>query len=247
MNPTPVIPATPTATKTPPRWISWIWSWVVLFVVAPIAYSEPQESVLNVSVTGKMQIGCMLTIIVESKCNELLQTPTVIFDGAKVEMEGDGQSKFVGYVTTESSGVKLYSAYNTCRRITGKSTIKGVSIGKSVDFMDPAVIPGSSIRVVNVIKLRLTRSTASNTKINYIYDLCLDPFDHIDAEVVLPTSGARSDLLPGSSQVPTLETKRIIDSTGMNPDGWTGWARYVNISWSADCESFLNAVQPKIW
>jgi hypothetical protein len=213
-----------------------------------MAYSLPQEAVLNISITGKMQIGCMLTIIAESKCNELLQTPTVIFDGAKVVMEGDGQSKFVGYVTPASSGVKSYSAYNTCKRFDGKSTIKGVSIKKSLNFMDPAVIPGGSIRVVAVIQFWLTRSSDQNTKINYIYDdSSSESFNHIDETVAVPTSGLRSDLLPGSSPVPTLETKMIIDSTARNPDGWTGWARYVNISWSADCESFLNTIQPKIW
>ena len=81
MNPTPVIPATPNATKTPPRWISWIWSVILALAMSPAAFAQNDK--LTIDYSGDLKIGCSLVLIVSSKCNDMFVEPDVTVDGKK--------------------------------------------------------------------------------------------------------------------------------------------------------------------
>lgn len=238
----------PSASMTNCRWFSWIRCLMLACAMAPVAFAQNDQ--LEVNFSGALIIGCPMTITITSKCGDFIRTPTFKFGGADVPIEGMGDGRFRGYVTPEVSGSIEYSASNFCKSLRKTIEIKAINITKTVTFRDPASQPGFPVRTLPSPTVKLSReSLRSRARITLTYDTCEeDVSQRISRTVEVAESGVSTELFSPHSRIePTLADKRQIDQTGININGWTGWARYIIVSWDASCAYSLVAAQPRVW
>jgi len=238
MNPTPVIPATPNATKTPPRWISWIWSVILALAMSPAAFAQNDE--LSITVSGRQQYGCPLMIKVTSKCNEIDAYANLKFDGKEVPTVGG-----TGEVVLDKVGSIWIEAKNSCKSTRRRINVTEMVMKTSLPFMDPED-DSENIRQIAIINLKLSDSPQGQL-LEWEYTIIPWNLPGRGSSLVTGYSTTTYALGMGTDVGYPSEMRPTKSDRWISGRSWTGWARWANIEWSTVCgENYLTAQQPFI-
>ena len=224
MNPTPVTPATLNATTAPPRWISWIWSVILALAMSPAAFAQNDK--LTIEYSGDLKIGCSLVLIVSSKCKDMFVEPDVTVDGKKVVMI-EGDRGWVVEVLLDKTGPLEIKAQNTCKKTEKTLQIKNVTFTQSLSFRDP--------QAINLLAREISRITVTATWDGRENILEWRMFPQ-------PITGSKAVATCGYTDSVKLgwrESAYVPGKAQLNPNTqyYTGWARWVEMSWYIDCAS----------
>lgn len=210
--------------------------------IAPTVVAQTDE--ITISYSGRLQYGCTLMIKVRSKCNEIIDTPNVIFDNQTIPITGDSSGGFIGEVVLNKVGTLWIEAANRCKRTRRQVTVTEMVMKTSLVFMDPEDAPLDK-QVAN-INLTLYHSSQGT---RLVWDYQVIPWNQPGrGESLVSGSSTTTYALGMGSDIrypSTTEPTRTDLLLGQRR--WTGWARWADISWNTVCgENYLTAQQPFI-
>lgn len=203
-----------------------------------------QNDEITISYSGRLQYGCTLIIKVRSKCNEIIEAPSVKFDNQTIPITGDSAGGFIGEVVLNKVGTFWIEASNRCNRARRQVNVTEMIMKTSLVFMDPEDAPLD--KPVANINLTLYYSSQGT---RLVWDYLVTPWNQPGrGESLVSGSSTTTYALGMGSDIrspSTLEPTRIDLSLGIRR--WTGWARWADISWNTVCgENYLIAQQPFI-
>jgi hypothetical protein len=222
--------------------ISFFSIFLIFLVMTPAVLAQNDE--ITISYSGRLQYGCTLTIKVRSKCNEIIDTPSVTFDNQNIPITGDSSGGFIGEVVLNKVGTLWIEAANRCKRTRRQVTVTEMVMKTSLAFMDPEDAPLDK-QVAN-INLTLYYSS-QGTRLVWDYQVIPWNLPGRGESLVTGSSTTTYALGMGSDIRYPSTTEPTRTDLLLGQRRWTGWARWADISWNTVCgENYLTAQQPFI-